>query len=163
MASPGRSWIVLFWMGRKLIVLLQLLPFSSPHRERPALVLWPPRILGWACTPSCVGLEDVDQFGDSWCPHESRKARAAKGISELIQSDPLAAQMRKLSSWKISMILSGSWSQESFCVVLKFRLSGSLFRPISSLLVFELELEVTFLMQIDVYKRNFSSWTKGEK
>lgn len=39
MASPGRSSIVLFWRGRKLIVLLQLLPFSSPHRERPALVL----------------------------------------------------------------------------------------------------------------------------
>lgn len=39
MASPGRSWIVLFWMGRKWIVLLQLLPFSSPHRERPTLVL----------------------------------------------------------------------------------------------------------------------------
>lgn len=39
MASPGRSWIVLFWMGRKWIVLLQLLPFSSPHSERPTPVL----------------------------------------------------------------------------------------------------------------------------
>lgn len=39
MASLGRSSIVLLSTGRKLIVLLQLLPFCSPHRERPAFVL----------------------------------------------------------------------------------------------------------------------------
>lgn len=38
-SSLGRSSIVLLSTGRKLIVLLQLLPFCSPHRERPAFVL----------------------------------------------------------------------------------------------------------------------------
>lgn len=88
MASPGRSWIVLFWMGRKLIVLLQLLPFSSPHRGRPALVLMASPNPGMGLTPSCVGLEDVDQFGDSWCLHESRKVRTARHFRANSEQSP---------------------------------------------------------------------------
>lgn len=92
MASPGRSWIVLFWTGRKRIVLLQLRPFSSPHRERPILVLmglpksWdrPALPLVWD-RKTWIQLETVDTA-------KKQGTSELRGTSEPIRTHPFAAK-----------------------------------------------------------------------
>lgn len=73
-------------------MLLQLLPFPSPHRERPALVLmglpkyWggPALHLVWDWK-MWVQLETVDTA-------KNQGTSTLQAISELIQTDPLDAQ-----------------------------------------------------------------------
>lgn len=73
-ASPGRNAIVLFWMRRKLIVLLQLLLFSSPHGERPAFVLMASNV-GWACFSILCG---TGRHESSWFLQESWNVRVGR-------------------------------------------------------------------------------------
>lgn len=112
MVSPGSSSIVLFWMRRKLIVLLQLLRFSSPHRERPALVLmglpkcWdgpaPHLVWDWK---TWIQLEIVDAA-------KSQGASRLQGASALvIQTDPLAA---KWGNWDLEGLVTLSRSCSQF-------------------------------------------------
>lgn len=101
-------------------------------------------------SPSCVGLEDMNPVDSS----KNHGMLEWEDLLELIQTYPLATQVRKLRIWEIKCLSPGH-TASSFCVELRSRPSDTLFHTISLLPLFVLWSVGTFLRQIECLKSCF--------